>query len=86
VDGTGREVVAICNFTPVPRHGYRLGMPRPGHWEEVVNTDAAVYGGSNLGNGGLVVTEPIASHGKPQSVALVLPPLGTVILRARGDV
>jgi 1,4-alpha-glucan branching enzyme len=83
VDGTGREVVAICNFTPVPRHGYRIGMPQPGHWDEVVNTDAAVYGGSNLGNGGLLVTEPVASHGKPQSVALVLPPLGTLILRAR---
>jgi len=83
VDGAGREVVAICNFTPVPRHGYRIGMPQPGHWDEVLNTDAAIYGGSNLGNGGAVVTEPVASHGRPQSAALVLPPLGTLILRAR---
>jgi 1,4-alpha-glucan branching enzyme len=83
VDGTGREVVAICNFTPVPRHGYRIGMPQPGQWEEVLNTDAEVYGGSNIGNGGLVSTEGVTSHGKPQSAALVLPPLGTLVLRLR---
>ena len=82
VDGAGREVVTICNFTPMPRHGYRVGMPKPGQWDEIVNTDSDVYGGSNMGNGGRVSTEPVASHGKPQSVALVLPPLGTLILRA----
>jgi len=83
VDGSGREIVVICNFTPVPRHGYRIGMPQPGQWEEALNTDAEVYGGSNIGNGGLVNTESVASHGKPQSAALVLPPLGTLILRLR---
>ncbi|RQH05678.1 1,4-alpha-glucan branching protein GlgB [Paraburkholderia dinghuensis] len=83
VDGAGREMVAICNFTPVPRHGYRIGMPQPGQWEEVLNTDASVYGGSNMGNGGLISTEPVASHGKPQSASLVLPPLGTLYFRLR---
>ncbi|WP_133646678.1 1,4-alpha-glucan branching protein GlgB [Paraburkholderia flava] len=82
VDGNGREVVVICNFTPVPRHGYRLGMPRAGRWVEVLNTDAGLYGGSNVGNGGLIHTEDIASHGKPQSAALILPPLATIVLRA----
>ena len=83
VDGTGREIVAVCNFTPVPREGYRIGMPQPGQWDEVLNTDAHVYGGSNVGNGGQISTEPVASHGKPQSAALVVPPLGTVYFRLR---
>ena len=82
VDGAGREVVAVCNFTPVPRLGYRVGMPRGGRWSEVLNTDAGVYGGSNVGNGGLIQTEDMASHGKPQSASLVLPPLATIVLRA----
>ncbi len=81
-DGAGREVAVICNFTPVPRHGYRIGMQRPGWWSEVLNTDAAVYGGSNVGNNGGVVTEEVPSHGKPQSVVLTLPPLATIVLRA----
>jgi 1,4-alpha-glucan branching enzyme len=80
----GREgdpaVLVVCNFTPVPRYGYRLGVPYAGVWREIVNTDAAVYGGSNLGNGGAVQAEPISSHDLPASVALVLPPLATVIL------
>src|SRR5258708_7560576 len=67
VDGAGREVVAVSNFTPMPRPGYRIGMPRGGRWSEVLNTDASVYGGSNLGNGGLIHTEEVPSHGKPQS-------------------
>ncbi|WP_199544799.1 1,4-alpha-glucan branching protein GlgB [Paraburkholderia kururiensis] len=83
VDGAGREIVTVCNFTPVPREGYRVGLPRAGHWAEVLNTDAALYGGSNMGNAGLVVTQDIASHGKPQSAALVLPPLATIVLRAQ---
>jgi 1,4-alpha-glucan branching enzyme len=81
-DGAGREVAIVCNFTPVPRHGYRIGMQRAGWWAEVLNTDAAVYGGSNVGNNGGVVTEQVPSHGKPQSVVLTLPPLATIVLRA----
>jgi 1,4-alpha-glucan branching enzyme len=82
VDGTGRELVVVCNFTPVPRLGYRLGMPLAGRWSEVLNTDAGVYGGSNVGNAGLIYTEEIASHGKPHSASLILPPLSTIVLRA----
>ncbi|MFC0401344.1 1,4-alpha-glucan branching protein GlgB [Paraburkholderia rhizosphaerae] len=82
MDGAGREIVAICNFTPVPRHHYRIGMSRHGRWSEILNTDAAVYGGSNVGNGGLIFTEDVPSHGRPQSASLILPPLATVVLRA----
>jgi 1,4-alpha-glucan branching enzyme len=74
-------VVAILNFTPVPRHGYVLGMPRAGTYRELLNSDSAVYGGSNTGNGGAVTTDPIASHGYPQSVRLTLPPLGFLLLK-----
>jgi 1,4-alpha-glucan branching enzyme len=82
LDGAGRELVTVCNFTPVPRHGYRVGMPRGGKWVEVVNSDAGVYGGSNVGNAGLIYTEEVAAHGRQQSAVLVLPPLGTIVLRA----
>ena len=56
-------LVAILNFTPVPRHGYRIGVPAPGAYTELVNSDADTYGGGNVGNGGVVFTEAIASHG-----------------------
>ena len=81
-DGSGREVAVVCNFTPVPRQGYRIGMQRAGWWSEVLNTDSAVYGGSNVGNSGGAATEGVPSHGKPQSVLLTLPPLATIVLRA----
>jgi 1,4-alpha-glucan branching enzyme len=81
-DGAGQELVVVCNMTPVPRVGYRIGMPRSGRWAEVLNTDASVYGGSNMGNGGLIHTDPISSHGRPHSASLVLPPLATIVLRA----
>jgi 1,4-alpha-glucan branching enzyme len=69
-------------MTPVPRVGYRIGMPREGRWSEVLNTDAGVYGGSNMGNGGVIHTEAISSHGWPHSASLTLPPLATIVLRA----
>jgi 1,4-alpha-glucan branching enzyme len=69
------------NFTPVPRHGYRVGVPQPGHYRELLNSDAAVYGGSNLGNGGGVRAGPTPWQGQPNSVALTLPPLATVMLK-----
>jgi 1,4-alpha-glucan branching enzyme len=72
--------VVVCNFTPVPRHGYRIGVPLPGWYRERVNTDAAIYGGSNLGNGGGVSAENLPSHGRPHSLSLVLPPLSTLVL------
>jgi 1,4-alpha-glucan branching enzyme len=79
-----RPVVAACNFTPVPRAGYRLGLPLPGRWREILNTDAAAYEGSNAGNAGGVFAEGVASHGLPCSAALTLPPLATLWLAYEG--
>jgi 1,4-alpha-glucan branching enzyme len=75
-DDSGRVVVAICNFTPVPRSGYRVGLPAPGQWRELMNTDAAVYGGTNAGNDG-AVWAGMPAHGQPWSATLHLPPLAT---------
>ena len=74
-------VIVVCNFTPVPRHNYRLGVPFGGSWEEVLNSDAAIYGGSNIGNLGRIDAAPVAAQGHFQSLPLVLPPLGVVYLR-----
>jgi 1,4-alpha-glucan branching enzyme len=74
-------LVALLNFTPVPRMGYRIGVPSDGAYTEILNSDAEAYGGSNCGNGGVVFAEPIASHGHPQSLSLNLPPLGCLILK-----
>jgi 1,4-alpha-glucan branching enzyme len=74
-------VLVVCNFTPVPRHDYRIGVPHAGRWLEVLNSDAQVYGGSGLGNGGAVTAEMAPGHGHAHSLSLVLPPLATLILR-----
>jgi 1,4-alpha-glucan branching enzyme len=76
-----RPVLAVANFTPVPRIRYRIGVPRAGRWVERLNTDAATYGGSNLGNGGALMTEAVPSHGYDQSLLLTVPPLATVWLQ-----
>ncbi|MBZ0270834.1 1,4-alpha-glucan branching protein GlgB [bacterium] len=75
-----RQVAVIGNFTPVPRFGYRIGVPRAGFWREVLNSDAHAYGGSGAGNWGGVAAEPIPMHGHPYSISLTLPPLSTVFL------
>jgi 1,4-alpha-glucan branching enzyme len=75
-----RITVVLCNFTPVPRQEYRIGVPFGGHYRERLNTDASLYGGSNLGNYGGVAAEEFSSHGRPYSLRLTLPPLATVIL------
>jgi 1,4-alpha-glucan branching enzyme len=77
-------VLAVCNMTPVPRHGYRIGVPRAGRWREVLNSDSSLYGGSNAGNQGAVETSGAAAHGEGQSLDLVLPPLTTLLLRHEG--
>jgi 1,4-alpha-glucan branching enzyme len=74
-------VLVICNFTPTPRDGYRLGLPAAGRWREILNTDAQIYGGSGLGNLGMIATEEVASHGRMFSAKLTLPPLATVWFR-----
>jgi 1,4-alpha-glucan branching enzyme len=79
-DGNGPPVLVACNFTPVPRYGYRIGVPQPGRWRELLNSDAAHYGGSGVGNLGGVATEAVAAHGHEQSLVLTLPPLGAVYL------
>ncbi len=77
-------VLVVCNFTPVPREGYRLGVPRAGFWKEVLNSDAHEYWGSGMGNQGGVVAHSIASHGRPHSVEITIPPLGVVYFRFEG--
>jgi 1,4-alpha-glucan branching enzyme len=75
-----RPVLVVCNFTPVPRHDYRVGVPLGGHWVERLNSDAGEYGGSGVGNGGGLAAEEVSWHGRPYSLPLTLPPLATVIL------
>jgi 1,4-alpha-glucan branching enzyme len=78
----GREkVLVVCNFTPVPRTGYRIGAPEAGRYRELLNSDADVYGGSNMGNCGVVMTDPVPAHGRDHSLSLTLPPLGVLFLK-----
>jgi 1,4-alpha-glucan branching enzyme len=77
---SGEPLVCLCNFSPVPREDYRVGLPQVGSWTEVVNTDSDAYGGSNVGNLGLVEAEPIEWDGQPASARVTLPPLATVWL------
>ena len=74
-------VVMLFNFTPVPRHDYRIGVPAPGRYTERLNSDSALFGGSDVGNGGGVNTEPVATHGFDQSLNLIVPPLGCLLLK-----
>ncbi|MBM3790510.1 MAG: 1,4-alpha-glucan branching enzyme, partial [Acidobacteria bacterium] len=80
----GSVVIVVCNFTPVPRHNYRIGAEREGFWREILNGDAAEYGGSGQGNLGGLETVPIPMHGRPQSLTLTLPPLAMIVLRHEG--
>jgi len=75
-----RPLLVVCNFTPVPRAGYRVGVPVPGEWQELLNSDAQEYGGSGKGNLGRVQSEPVPMHGHGQSLAMTLPPLAMVVL------
>jgi 1,4-alpha-glucan branching enzyme len=75
---SGQRLVCVGNFSPVPRHGYRIGVPRPGYYREILNTDGALWGGSNIGNAGGVTVEPVPYHGLPYSISITLPPLGVL--------
>jgi len=77
-------MLVVCNLTPVPRPSYRVGVPRSGHWRELLNSDAELYGGSGQGNLGGVDAAPVGAQGRLHSVALTLPPLGVLYL-APGD-
>ncbi len=72
--------VVVCNFTPVPRQGYRIGIPRAGAWRELFNSDSAFYGGSNLGNVGRVDAQRVPMHDLPNSLTLTIPPLAVLVL------
>ena len=74
-------ILVVGNFTPVLRKTYRIGVPEGGYWRELLNSDAAIYGGSGQGNGGGVMAEPIPHHGRPFSLKLTLPPLGILYLK-----
>ena len=76
-----RAMLVVCNFTPVPRPGFRVGVPESQRWDEVLNSDAPTYGGSGWGNLGGVETEGIPLHGRPASLTLVLPPLSVSFFR-----
>ena len=76
--------VVVCNLTPVERPAYRLGLPRPGHWREALNTDSALYGGGNRGNLGGVTAGGPSAHGRAQSAEIMLPPLSAIILVHEG--
>ena len=76
-------VVFCCNFTPVPRIGYEFGVPEEGFYEEILNTDSEMFGGSNIGNGGLVSSKPVPKHHRSFSITVTLPPLAVVAFRKR---
>ncbi len=75
-------ILAICNFTPVPRFGYRVGAPLGGYWREALNSDAGEYGGGNMGNLGGVEAVPIPLHGRSHSLTLTLPPLSVLFFKS----
>lgn len=81
---TSAIVLVVCNFTPVPRYSYRVGSPRSGYWQEILNSDSGRYGGSNMGNLGGVEAVPVPLHGRPYSLTITLPPLSVSFFRNQG--
>jgi 1,4-alpha-glucan branching enzyme len=77
----GAAILVVCNFTPVPRANYVVGVPYAGFWREILNSDAASYGGSGMGNFGGVEAAPVPAHGRYHSLALMLPPLSALFFR-----
>jgi 1,4-alpha-glucan branching enzyme len=84
-DSNGRQIIVVCNFTPVTRFGYRIGAPSDGVWMEILNSDAYEFGGSGQGNSGAVEAEAIPCHGRPYSLNLTLPPLAVLFFRKSQD-
>jgi 1,4-alpha-glucan branching enzyme len=82
---SGGCVLVVLNLTPTLHRNYRVGLPRPGRWVELLNSDATLYGGGNQGNAGVVVAAPVSCHGQPQSAEFVLPPLSVCAFRAVGQ-
>lgn len=80
---TGQPLLVVANFTPVVREGYAVGVPQAGTWLEVLNSDAQFYGGSNIGNGGLLEARDEETHGLPATLELTLPPLAVMVFKPR---
>ena len=78
-------ILVLCNFTPIPRHNYRVGVPSGGWWKEILNSDSPVYGGSGQGNMGGREASPVPFHGKSHSLSLTLPPLSIVFFRGEDE-
>jgi 1,4-alpha-glucan branching enzyme len=78
-------LLLVCNFTPEPRHNYRVGAPAGGFWRELLNSDAPLYGGSGQGNMGGVEASPLPIHGRPWSLSITAPPLGIVVFKLSGE-
>ena len=78
-------LLAVCNFTPVVRHNYSVGVPQGGLWRELLNSDAGAYGGSGIGNFGAVEAAPVPAHGRAHALTLTLPPLGCILLKPEGS-
>ncbi len=79
---TGRRILIVANFTPVPRKNYRVGVPLPGFWKEALNSDARIYGGTGHGNLGGIEAAPVPFHGRYHSLSLTLPPLGILFFKS----
>ncbi|MGC2063271.1 MAG: 1,4-alpha-glucan branching protein GlgB [Thermodesulfovibrionales bacterium] len=77
----GDHIVVICNFTPVPHYGYRVGVPEAGYYREILNSDSRLYGGSDLGNAGGLQADPVPCHGKPCSLNITVPPLSVLYFK-----
>jgi 1,4-alpha-glucan branching enzyme len=84
-ESTDDIIFVVCNFTPVPRKNYRVGVPRGGFWKETLNSDAKIYGGSGYGNFGGVEATPVPAHGRYHSLSLTLPPLGVLFFKNEGE-
>ncbi|MBI4165547.1 MAG: 1,4-alpha-glucan branching protein GlgB [Acidobacteria bacterium] len=83
--GSSDVVLVACNFTPVPRANYLVGVPNGGVWREILNSDAPIYGGSGWGNSGGVEAVPVPAHGRPWSLNLSLPPLAVIVFKCGGQ-
>ena len=81
---TSDVFLVVCNFTPVPRLEYQVGVPRGGHWHEVLNSDSSLYGGCDVGNAGGVQASEVGVHGRPHSLTITLPPLAAVYFKSEG--
>lgn len=77
-------ILVVCNFTPVPRFNYKVGVPKKGYWREILNSDSEIYGGCNYGNMGGVQSAFLSSHGRPYSLSLTLPPFGVLFFKWQG--